>query len=254
MQQITRLIWAGMFVVLCVMASDIYAQSEPGERPVELRAKQFAHAVSSGDPKELKQLVIENFGENLQKIPMSAHIAVLMSYWDMSRGLDFYELQKAQAHEAVAVFKNRLTGGWNGIWFKVEPQPPYRIVAIGPGAAEPPQRAARKLTDTQIAREFDAFMRRLAQADVFSGAVALGRDGAVVFEGAYGQADKNSNVARRLDTKYHLASMSKMFTAVAIAQLVEHGLLSFDDPLSKFLPDFPDKESSKKILIKHLLS
>src|SRR5262249_4825572 len=58
----------------------------------------------------------------------------------------------------------------------------------------------------------------------------------------------------RIDTKFNLGSMNKMFTAVAIAQLVERGKLSFDDPLSKFLPDFPDKESAEKIKIKQILT
>ena len=48
--------------------------------------------------------------------------------------------------------------------------------------------------------------------------------------------------------------MNKMFTALAIAKLVETGKLTVDDPLSKFVPDFPDAESAKKIKIKHLLS
>src|SRR6185295_16380809 len=48
--------------------------------------------------------------------------------------------------------------------------------------------------------------------------------------------------------------MNKMFTSVAIALLVERGKLSFDDPLSKFLPDFPTKEAAEKIRIKHLLT
>jgi CubicO group peptidase (beta-lactamase class C family) len=41
---------------------------------------------------------------------------------------------------------------------------------------------------------------------------------------------------------------------VTIAQLVEQGKLSYDDPLSKFIPDFPDSASARKILIKHLLT
>jgi CubicO group peptidase (beta-lactamase class C family) len=61
-------------------------------------------------------------------------------------------------------------------------------------------------------------------------------------------------VANKIDTKFNLGSMNKMFTAVAIAQLVERGKLSFDDPLSKFIPDFPDKGSAEKIKIKHLLT
>ncbi|MEK7854532.1 MAG: serine hydrolase domain-containing protein, partial [Acidobacteriota bacterium] len=44
------------------------------------------------------------------------------------------------------------------------------------------------------------------------------------------------------------------FTGVAIAQLVEKGKLSYDDPLSKFIPDFPNPEAAKKIQIKHLLT
>ena len=48
--------------------------------------------------------------------------------------------------------------------------------------------------------------------------------------------------------------MSKMFTGVAIMQLVEQGKLSLDDPLARYLPDFPDKDTAKRIRIKHLLT
>jgi len=89
---------------------------------------------------------------------------------------------------------------------------------------------------------------------VFSGVVELAKAGVPVFQAAYGQANKESGVANRLDTKFNLGSMNKMFTAVAVAQLAERGQLSYEDPLSKFLPDFPDSDSAKKIKIKHLLS
>ena len=97
-------------------------------------------------------------------------------------------------------------------------------------------------------------MKKLADADVFSGTVLLARDGVPIFQGAYGMANKDFNVPNQIDTKFNLGSMNKMFTAVAVAQLVERGKLSFDDPLSKFLPDFPDRASAEKIKIKHLLS
>ena len=56
---------------------------------------------------------------------------------------------------------------------------------------------------------------------------------------AFGEANKDFGVPNALDTKFNLGSMNKMFTAVTIAQLVEQGKLSYDDPLSKFVPDFP---------------
>ena len=71
---------------------------------------------------------------------------------------------------------------------------------------------------------------------------------------AFGEANKDFGVPNALDTKFNLGSMNKMFTAVTIGQLVEQGKLSYDDPLSKFLPDFPSAEAAKKVRIKHLLT
>jgi CubicO group peptidase (beta-lactamase class C family) len=48
--------------------------------------------------------------------------------------------------------------------------------------------------------------------------------------------------------------MNKMFTGVAIAQLAERGKLSFDDPIGKHMPDFPNKEAAEKVTIHHLLT
>ncbi|MBD0320780.1 MAG: beta-lactamase family protein, partial [Gemmatimonadetes bacterium] len=71
---------------------------------------------------------------------------------------------------------------------------------------------------------------------------------------AYGEADKEAGRANTLETAFNLASVNKMITAVAVAQLVEAGKLSFDDPLGKFIPDFPTPRASREIRIKHLLS
>jgi CubicO group peptidase (beta-lactamase class C family) len=75
-----------------------------------------------------------------------------------------------------------------------------------------------------------------------------------VFSQAYGYANREKKIPNTVDTPFMLASTNKIFTGLAIGQLVEQGKLSYDDPLSKFIPDFPDAESAKKIQIKHLLS
>jgi len=84
--------------------------------------------------------------------------------------------------------------------------------------------------------------------------VFLAKDGKRLYGMAFGQANKDFDVPNALDTKFNLGSMNKMFTSVTIAQLVEQGKLSYDDPLSKFMPDFPNADAAKKIRIKHLLS
>lgn len=244
-----------LVVLQWALAASALAQSENIEGALNDRVRQYAHAVSSGDPQVMKQLVDTGLGGQLQRISMSNHIALLMSTWDTTRGLTLIELQKTDApNETVALFKNELTGERSGMWFQLEAEPPYRIVAIGPRAARLPPTPARKYTERQIASELDGFVERLADAGVFSGVVAVAKDGKVVFQRAYGYADRNFDVPARLDAKYNIASMGKMFTAVAIAQLQERGLLSYDDPLWKFVPGFPNDEASRKILIKHLLA
>jgi CubicO group peptidase (beta-lactamase class C family) len=108
------------------------------------------------------------------------------------------------------------------------------------------------MTDDLIAQELDAYLRELSGKDGFSGSVLLARHWQPIYKNAFGLANKDFDVPNRIDTKFNLGSMNKMFTAVAIAQLVERGELSFDDQLSKYLPEFPHREAAEKIRIKHL--
>jgi CubicO group peptidase (beta-lactamase class C family) len=110
------------------------------------------------------------------------------------------------------------------------------------------------MSDAQIAEKLDAYVKKLAAADVFSGAVLVARDGKVVYRKAFGMASQAFRVPNRVDTKFNLGSMNKMFTAVAIAQLAEKGKLSFSDTVGKHLPEYPNKAVGEKVTIHHLLT
>ena len=58
---------------------------------------------------------------------------------------------------------------------------------------------------------------------MFSGAVLLARNGKPIFEQAYGSADREHHVRNSLSSRFRMGSMNKMFTAVAILQLVSAG-------------------------------
>jgi CubicO group peptidase (beta-lactamase class C family) len=72
----------------------------------------------------------------------------------------------------------------------------------------------------------------------------IARAGMPIFQAAYGYADRNKNVRNSTDTQFRFGSMGKMFTAVAVLQLVQAGKVGLEDPISKFLPDYPNKEVS----------
>ncbi|HYP02170.1 MAG TPA: serine hydrolase domain-containing protein, partial [Pyrinomonadaceae bacterium] len=105
-----------------------------------------------------------------------------------------------------------------------------------------------------LAKEIEAALERAVAADTFSGAVLVARNGAPVFKKAYGMANREKGIANRIDTKFNLGSMNKMFTSVAIAQLAERGKLSFDDTIARHLPDYPNREVAAKVTIHQLLT
>ncbi len=111
-----------------------------------------------------------------------------------------------------------------------------------------------KTTDADMARELESYLDKLIAEDSFSGAVLVARDGVPIFRKAYGLANKSGNVPNRLDTKFNIGSLNKMFTAVAVAQLAERGKLSFDDTIGKHLPNYPNKIVADKVTIHQLLT
>jgi D-alanyl-D-alanine carboxypeptidase len=95
---------------------------------------------------------------------------------------------------------------------------------------------------------------RLAGEGEFSGAVLVAKDGRVVFGRAYGLADRERGIPNTRRTRFRIGSMNKMFTAVAILQLVEAGTLKLTAPLGTYLPDYPNREVATKVTIHQLLT
>jgi CubicO group peptidase (beta-lactamase class C family) len=85
-------------------------------------------------------------------------------------------------------------------------------------------------------------LERQAAEDKFSGAVLIAKDGQPVFEAAYGYADRENRITNTVDTKFRFGSMGKMFTGVAVLQLVQSGKIQLEDPIAKYLPDYPNQE------------
>ena len=114
------------------------------------------------------------------------------------------------------------------------------FVSSGPARAE----------DRQLEARVDAYLApHLANRD-FSGTVLIAHGDKIRLGKAYGMANYELNVANTLDTKFRIASITKTFTAAAIVMLSERGALGLDDPLRRFIPDYPKGE---KMTVQQLL-
>ena len=155
----------------------------------------------------------------------------------------------------------------NSISFEMEPNLPYRFVRIGSiGGEEPAGQAVGCSTPSQQSgsatspqqsgvssfEELDEKLNAEASAGTFSGVVLVAKDGEPIFHKAYGYADKKAGRRNRKDTKFNLGSINKLFTMVAVYQLLDAGKLGLDDTIGKYLPQFPPSVADS-VTVKHLL-
>ena len=145
---------------------------------------------------------------------------------------------------------------WLNLIIELDPQPPHELLGIEIRPADNPanKESYQHMTDANLPVYIDSFVTDLANKDEFSGAVLVAKDGKPIFEKACGMACKRYDAPNRIDTKFNLGSMNKMFTGVAIGQLAEQGKLSFDDPIIKYVPDYANKEVAEKVTIHQLLT
>lgn len=90
----------------------------------------------------------------------------------------------------------------------------------------------------------DSLMSSIYTSGYPGAAIAVIKDGSVVFKRGYGVADLESKMPITPSTNFNICSMTKQFTAYSILQLQREGKLSLDDKLDRFFPDFTAKVAS----------
>jgi CubicO group peptidase (beta-lactamase class C family) len=132
--------------------------------------------------------------------------------------------------------------------------PASRTTTTTPSVLEhdPPMTIVMNEADALAA--LSARAEELASIDQFAGAVLIAKDGQVLFSHAYGLADREGGTPNTLQTRFRIGSMNKMFTAVAILQLVEAGKVELTAPLGEYLRDYPNHDVAAKVTIHHLLT
>jgi len=101
-------------------------------------------------------------------------------------------------------------------------------------------------------KELEFVFEQLEKDHIFSGTILVSQDGEVLFEKAYGFASRQLNVPNVLETKFHIASVTKMFIAMAALMLSEQGLIELHEKPAAYLPELAALD--KDITLHHLLS
>ncbi|MGB7160638.1 MAG: serine hydrolase domain-containing protein [Tepidisphaeraceae bacterium] len=214
-------------------------------------------AVNSGDRATIKQFVAERMAPPPSgALPVDQITNRNLGRFKESDGFALRRISASEPHKIAAFVQAKRTGYGYEISMAVTEQPPHKILGTGQRGVEAPPDLLPKerLSEQAIHERIDALVTKLSEADAFSGAILVAKDGKPFYERAAGFASRAWDVPNRVDTKFNVASIGKMFTAVAVAQLVEQGKLSYDDTVGKVMPDYANKDVAERVTVGHLLS
>jgi len=107
------------------------------------------------------------------------------------------------------------------------------------------------ISASQKAIELEKRFSGLNKKGIFNGTVLYAEHGNVVYKGAFGYENLRRKDTMNLDGSFQLASVSKMFTATAIMILEERRKLSYDDDITRFIPEFPYDGITIRQLLNH---
>jgi CubicO group peptidase (beta-lactamase class C family) len=112
--------------------------------------------------------------------------------------------------------------------------------------------SVEQVRDQQFDQRMQAFVEHRVSPSL---AVTAVRVGDTVVARGYGWSDLEQGTNASAETIYLYCSMTKLFTATALMQLREHGLVELDRAVRAYLPDFPlQHPSGREITVRHLLS
>ncbi|HTN40704.1 MAG TPA: serine hydrolase domain-containing protein [Asticcacaulis sp.] len=225
----------------------------------------FLAALNSGKRDVLRLFLASNFQLNSNADGRLEDITEQnWRLFTLNEGLDLERVVSVRPAAITVLVRGRATGIWSEMSLfmtaqapdYILPAPPNKIVGMGLSDQTAPADTlpCKPLGDHEIAGRLDALVKRLVTADAFSGVVHVARHGKPVYAHAFGLADRRWNISNRVDTRFYLASITKMFTAVAIAQLVARGKLSWEDKVGRLIPDYPNRDVADHVSVRQLLS
>ncbi len=206
-------------------------------------------AFNSGDRAQYLRFLQNNFPNRVSGLNQD------MEFRANAGGFEFKKLEQASPTRAGGLLQERDSDQFARFTLEVEAAQPHRIVSLGLTAIPRPAAfPVSRLTESEAIAAVKALLEKNTAADRFSGAVLVAKNGKTLFSGAYGMADREKKIPNRLDTRFRIGSMNKMFTAVSVLQLAEAGKIKLTDPLGKYISDYPNREIATKVTIHQLMT
>jgi CubicO group peptidase (beta-lactamase class C family) len=228
--------------------------------PTGARITSLIEVLNSGDAARIKRFLDEECEATFRdSVPLADRVSTVLGFLRDTGGIDFYSIRTYTPERpgaTVVIVKDRILGGWWGLGFRFGGAPDFRVSGLSINPARPPASLVEPLLSEKAAvDEIRSLMARAKAKDWYSGTLLVAKGTMVLLTDFAGEANKADHAPIRINTKFNLGSMNKMFTAVAAARLVEAGKLSFDEPIGKWIDEtWLPRDVTDKITVRHLIT
>jgi D-alanyl-D-alanine carboxypeptidase len=238
-----------LFLLLTPLAVALHGQTEIPKTPAGKVFEAWLTSFNSADATQIRA-----FDEAYRKEP-GPPVEQRLQFRQQTGGFTLVRIEKSEPTSLVALVQEKSGDTIARMELTGTPEEPTKIVKSTLSATpRPADLAIPRMTQEAALAALSAKAEEAAKNDQFSGAVLVARNGKILLQKAWGRANRETGAPNTIDTQFRLGSMNKMFTAVSALQLVEAGKLALNDPIGKYLPDYPNKDVASKVTVRHLLT
>ena len=241
---------AAVFLALFPLAAALTAPAGPASETPALQVfKQWLDAFNSGDSAR-----ITAFWQKYGRSGADDRVAGDLRLRTMTGGMIIYRVEQDTDTHLMALMKEN-RGVYSESTLDLSSVNPPVIAGMMGHPVPPPEGSGNPAAnDNQLADRVQEHVAAMNGTNAFSGAILIAHNGKIVLDRAWGMADETNHIGNTVDTQFCIGSMNKMFTAVAILQLVEQGKLALDKPIATYWPDYPNRDLAARVTIRELLN
>ncbi len=239
--------WKLCFVSLLLFCSFASSAEVETNEPAKAAFNMWVNALNSGDPVKIQ--------EYLSIYEKKGKVEDELEFREATGGFDVLRTTSITPYEVHAFVRQRNSDMALLVTYIVGDKNPTEVVKFQlEGTELPDELKIQRLQLPELLNKTREKLDALEKSDKISGSLILAQEDKILFDWSGGEADRTKKLANNQRTKFRLASVGKMFTAVAILQLIEAGKLSLDDSVAQHLKSFPDQSVAKRITIRQLLN
>ncbi len=247
-----------MLRMFCLLAVSFTACTTQNTQKVESEPKPLTllreYLQVCREPQALVSWFEKNESESLKSFgPAAELVQDLGLHCDLLGGFNEFRVKESALDRAVGLAKSQLTGIWHRLAVILDASGKISRGSLRP-TFSPEDTMPDSLDEAAVFREMNELVAKLTEWDLFSGIAVIAKGSEIVATAKGGYPDQKKRNTFTPDTAFTLGSMSKLFTSVAIGQLVDQGKLSYSDKVGRFFPAYGNQTVREKVTIAMLLS